>query len=61
MQMADQTNPRKIVQVGNNLGVTLPNAKVDDWGIEKGQRYVLEETENGFEAERVEWRVAGDE
>jgi len=59
--MTDHTNPRKVIQTGNNLAVTLPNGKVDDWGIEKGQRYVLYETETGFRAEQVQYRVVDDE
>ena len=53
--MGDQTNPRKVIQAGNNLAITLPNRKLEEWGIEKGDRYVLEKTENGFEARRVQW------
>lgn len=55
--MGDHSNPRKIIQVGNNLGVTLPNDKVSEWNINKGERYVLEPTEDGFRAREVEWEV----
>jgi hypothetical protein len=59
--MGDQSNPRKVIQIGNNLGLTLPNGKVEDWGIEKGDRYVFKKTETGLELEPVEWRRASDE
>lgn len=55
--MTDRTNPRKIIQVGNNLGITIPNGRVKEWGIEQGDRYVLEPTTSGFRAIRVEWQT----
>lgn len=54
--MTDQTTGRKVVQVGNCIGITFPNSKTDDWGIEKGQRYILEPRENGFRAYKAEIR-----
>lgn len=58
--MPDQTNPRKVYQTGGNWVVSLPKGWADDCGIELGDRFVLEETDNGFQAVKVEFRVASD-
>jgi len=56
MGMTDTTNARKVQQVGNNIGITFPNARLEEFGIEKGQYYKLRSTPEGFEAIQVEFR-----
>jgi antitoxin component of MazEF toxin-antitoxin module len=37
-----QSNPRKIVQNGSSLAVNIPPAILEDIGLEKGDRVVIE-------------------
>jgi len=61
MGMTDPTNPRKVQRTGNNLAITFPNNRLEEFGIEKGQFYRLTPTPSGFKAEEVEFRRTADE
>lgn len=56
--MAPKSNPRKVSKSGGLIVVSLPKADLDDYPIELGDRVVLEPTETGFTAEKVEWAVS---
>lgn len=59
LAMSGQTNPRKVYNSGNSTVISLPKEFRREAGIDVGDKYVLEETENGFKATEVELRVAG--
>jgi len=59
--MTGQTNPRKLTSSGGMTVVSLPSDLLDEAGLQKGDRLVLEATETGFRAEKVEWQVSTDE
>jgi len=59
MRMSDQTNPRKITTSGGMTVVSLPSDLLEETGIEKGDRVVLEPTPTGFKASVVSWEVRG--
>lgn len=59
--MDGQTNPRKVTTSGGMTVVSLPNDLLADVGLEKGDRVVLEPTDNGFLAKKVQWTVSNDE
>lgn len=56
--MADPTNPRKITTSGGMTVVSIPKGLLEQAGLEKGDQVVLEATNKGFEARKVEWEVA---
>lgn len=56
--MTEQSNPRKISKSGGLIVVSLPKRDLDEYPVELGDRVVLEPTENGFIAEKVEWKTA---
>jgi len=56
--MTDRSNPRKISESGGLIVVSLPRADLDNYPVELGDRVVLEPTETGFVAEKVEWQVS---
>lgn len=59
--MDGQTNPRKVTTSGGMTVVSLPNSLLNEVGLEKGDRVVLEPTDEGFEAKKVSWVVDSDE
>jgi antitoxin component of MazEF toxin-antitoxin module len=59
--MTDPTNPRKVTTSGGMTVVSLPTDLLDEVGLEKGDRVVLEARPNGFLARKVTWEVAGDD
>jgi len=54
--MTETTSPRKLTTSGGMTVVSIPSGFLDEVGLEKGDRLVLEATENGFEASKVEWK-----
>ena len=56
--MDSLSNPRKITQSGGMVVVSIPTSLLDEVGLQKGDRVVLSPTDNGFEAQRVEWEVS---
>lgn len=60
MGMTDPTNPRKVYETGGSTVISLPRAFREQCGIDLGDRFVLEETDHGFQAVKVEFRVASD-
>jgi antitoxin component of MazEF toxin-antitoxin module len=59
--MADQTNPRKLYQSGNNVVVSFPEDFLDEAGLEKGDRVVFRQENGQITMSEVEWEVASDE
>ena len=55
--MAEQTNPRKIGRTAGMTYVSIPDSFRTAIGLDPGDRVVLEETDDGFRARRVEWEV----
>lgn len=55
--MPGQTTPRKITSSGGMTVVSLPDSLLGDCDLSKGDRVVLEPTEDGFRARAVEWEV----
>jgi antitoxin component of MazEF toxin-antitoxin module len=55
--MDGTTNPRKVTSSGGMTVVSLPNGLLDDIGLEKGDRVVLEPYGSGFRAYPVTWEV----
>jgi antitoxin component of MazEF toxin-antitoxin module len=56
--MVVQTNPRKIVQTGSSLAVTIPPEVLDEMDLEKGDRVVIEADTEQAVLEAVEWTKA---
>lgn len=56
--MEGRTNPRKVTTSGGMTVVSLPTDLLDEVGLEKGDRVVLEPLEDGFRARKAEWNVA---
>lgn len=59
--MTDQSNPRKVTTSGGMTVVSLPTGLLEEVGLEKGDRVVLEPRPNGFLAQKVKWEVASDD
>jgi antitoxin component of MazEF toxin-antitoxin module len=59
--MGDQTNPRKVTTSGGMTVVSLPTSLLEEVGLEKGDRVVLEPRDQGFLAQKVTWQVASDD
>lgn len=59
--MAGQSNPRKVTTSGGMIVVSLPKDDFGDYPIEVGDQVTLEPTDDGFEAQKVEWQVSSDE
>jgi len=57
MRMSEKTNPRKVTTSGGMTVVSLPDSLLEETGIEKGDRLVLEPTDTGFTASIVSWTV----
>lgn len=55
MPMVVQSNPRKIVQTGSSLAVTIPPEVLDEMGLEQGDRVVIEADTEQAVVEAVEW------
>jgi len=55
--MTAQTNPRKLTTSGGMTVVSLPDGFLEEIGLEKGDRVVLEADGSGFTAKPVEWEV----
>lgn len=60
MAMTGQTNPRKVYETGGNVVVSLPRSLREEASIDVGDRVVLEATDDGFLAVKVEFRRAAD-
>jgi len=57
--MEGRTNPRKVTTSGGMTVVSIPTDLLDEVGLEKGDRVVLEPTEDGFRARQVTYSVGG--
>jgi antitoxin component of MazEF toxin-antitoxin module len=55
--MTPQTNPRKLTTSGGMTVVSIPTGFLEEAGLKKGDRVVLETDGNGFKAVPVEWEV----
>lgn len=60
MGMAHTTNPRKIGETSGMVYVSLPKDLLEAASLEPGDRVVLESTQYGFIAEKVEFQRASD-
>jgi antitoxin component of MazEF toxin-antitoxin module len=59
--MVDHTSPRKVTTSGGMTVVSIPSDFLDQVGLEKGDRVVLEPIDQGFKAKKVTWEVASDD
>jgi antitoxin component of MazEF toxin-antitoxin module len=57
MQMAKKTNPRKVTTSGGMTVISLPRELLEETGIQKGDRVVLEADGSGFRAFPVTYEV----
>jgi len=57
MRMTPQTNPRKLTTSGGMTVVSIPTGFLQEAGLQKGDRVVLETDGEGFRAVPVEWEV----
>lgn len=58
--MDSTTNPRKVYETGGSVVISLPRNFRERASIDIGDRYVLESTDTGFQAVKVEFRRADD-
>lgn len=56
--MTVTSNPRKIVQNGSSLAINVPPKVLEEMGLEKGDRVVIEADSDQAVVEQVEWRTA---
>jgi len=59
--MVEQSNPRKIVSNGSSLAVNVPPRLLEDVGLDKGDRVVLESDGDTISMEAVVIRRETDE
>lgn len=56
LAMTATTNPRSVYTSGNATVISIPKAFREEAGIEQGDKFVLEATDSGFKAVKVEFR-----